>query len=99
MDVLYQLGGLDFVWTVSKAADNIEKHEIRFERACEVFFDPLVQVVDATADDEAREALIGETYEGALLFVVNVEREGEAIRIISARPASPAERNDYEDNA
>jgi len=43
--------------------------------------------------------VVGEAESGALLFVVHIEREAEAIRIISARPATAAERNSYEDNA
>jgi uncharacterized DUF497 family protein len=99
MDVLYRHGGLDFVWEVHKAAGNIAKHGVRFELACEVFFDPLARVVYAGVEDEARDALLGEVTQGHLLFVVHIEREGEAIRIISARPAMASERKDYEDYA
>jgi uncharacterized DUF497 family protein len=53
-----------------------------FEQACEVFFDPLVRLVDAGVEDEARDALLGEMKQGSLLFVVHIEREGEAIRMI-----------------
>jgi uncharacterized DUF497 family protein len=99
MDVLYRCDGLDFVWDVHKAASNIVKHGVRFEQACEVFFDPLARVVDAGVDDEVRDALVGEVTQGHLLFVVHIEHEGEAIRIISARPAMASERKDYEDYA
>ncbi len=97
MDVLYRYEGLEFVWNVHKAAANIEKHGIRFEQACEVFLDPLARLVDAGVEDEARDALLGEVTQGKLLFVVHIERDGERIRIISARPAEPNERRDYED--
>ncbi len=99
MDVLFQLGGLDFVWNVHKAATNLAKHSVRFERASEVFLDPLARLIDAGVDDEARDALLGESEDTTLLFVVHVEREGEAIRIISARRATNAERKTYEDHA
>ena len=33
---------------------------------------------------------------GRLLFVVHIEVEGEYIRIISARKATPQERKDYD---
>jgi uncharacterized DUF497 family protein len=36
---------------------------------------------------------------GSLLFVVHIEREDDAIRIISARPATPRERSNYEEYA
>jgi uncharacterized DUF497 family protein len=64
-----------------------------------VFLDPLARALDAGVDDEARDAVVGETSHGNLLFVVHIEREEEAIRIISARPAEAAERKDYEDYA
>ena len=99
MDVLYRYEGLEFVWDVHKAASNIEKHGIRFEQACEVFLDPLARLVDAGVEDEARDALLGEVAQGKLLFVVHIERESEAIRIISARAATATERKDYEDYA
>ena len=99
MDVLYRYEGLEFVWDVHKAASNIEKHGIPFEQACEVFLDPLARLVDAGVEDEARDALLGEVTQGKLLFVVHVEQETEAIRIISARAATATERKDYEDYA
>ncbi len=99
MDVLYRYEGLEFVWNAQKAISNFSKHGIRFERACEVFVDPLLQLRDAGVEDEARDAVVGVTEQGKLLFVVHIEREDEMIRIISARPAEPGERRDYEDNA
>ena len=99
MDVLYSFGGLEFVWNIHKAAANVEKHGIRFEQACEVFFDPLARALDAATPDEARDAVVGETEQGHLLFVVHIERDVQAIRIISARPANAVERRAYEDDA
>jgi uncharacterized DUF497 family protein len=99
VDVLYSRGGLEFVWDVRKAAANMQKHGIRFEQACEVFFDPLVRALDAGTSEDARDALVGETEQGHLLFVVHVERDTGAIRIISARPATADERRAYENDA
>ena len=99
MDVLYQFGSLDFVWDVHKAASNIAKHGVRFEQACEVFLDPLVRVVDASVVDEARDGLLGQTDNGSLLFVVHIELEDDAIRIISARQTTAMERKNYEEYA
>ena len=99
MDVLYQFGSLDFVWDIHKAAANIAKHGVRFEQACEVFLDPLVRVVDASAMDEARDGLLGQTDHGSLLFVVHIEIEDDSIRIISARQATTSERKNYEEYA
>jgi len=99
MDVLYRYEGLEFVWDALKAASNIARHGVRFEQACEVFLDPLVKILDAGVEEEARDALLGEAEQGKLLFVVHIDREGEAIRIISARAATAIERKDYEDYA
>jgi len=68
-----------------------------FETAREAFFDPILRVVDAgLVEGEPREAVIGMTVSWRLLYVIYVER-GEAIRILSARPAIKAERHFYED--
>ena len=99
MDVLYRYEGLEFVWNAQKAAANIAKHHVRFEQACEVFVDPLLRLQDAGGDDEARDAVIGVTEHGRLLFVVHIEQDDIAIRIISAREATAREKKDYEDYA
>jgi len=115
MDVMHELQGQVFEWDTEKATSNLRKHHVSFERACEVFFDPFVRLVDASDNQESREAALGLTEDWALLFVVHIvrnqgsmspsdsEREqallaihGNTIRIISARPATPSERRDYE---
>jgi len=98
MDTQYVYAGQRFRWNRDKAQANFKKHGIRFEQACEVFFDPFVRLADATAEDEAREAVIGLTEDWTLLFVVHVVRERGAIRVISARQATRAERRIYEDH-
>ncbi|HZU99294.1 MAG TPA: BrnT family toxin [Planctomycetota bacterium] len=97
MNVTYELEGQRFEWDSAKADSNLTKHGISFERACEVFFDPFFVIVDVGDEDEAREAAIGLTEEWNLLFVVHVVRGEDAIRIISARTATAAERKEYED--
>jgi uncharacterized DUF497 family protein len=57
----------------------------------------LHRVVDAGVEQEDREALLGETKDGKLLFVVHVERTEAVTRIISARRATAAEEDDYEE--
>jgi uncharacterized DUF497 family protein len=96
MDVTYELHGQSFEWDAGKAAANLRKHRVSFERACEVFFDPFLRLVDASANDDVREAILGLTEEWDLLFVVHVVREGDTLRIISARPATASERRTYE---
>ncbi len=97
MDTHYTLNEINFVWDVRKAASNVKSHTgISFEAACEVFFDPLLQVLDAgLVDGEQREAVIGMTAGWRLLYVVYTLRDDE-IRIISARLVTKAERRNYE---
>lgn len=97
MGVTYKLQGQVFEWDAAKAASNLRKHNISFEQACEVFFDPFVRLVDAGDSGEVREAAIGLTEDWSMLFVVHVVRDADTIRIVSARPATPTERRDYED--
>jgi len=97
VDVRFELNGASFVWDEEKARFNILAHEgVSFEQAAEVFFDPLFRLVDASRNDEARDAAIGYDVIGRLLFVVHIEFEGEHIRIISARKATPQERKDHD---
>ena len=79
-----------------EAAASLRKHRVSFEKAGEVFFDPFVRLADAGSQSEAREAAIGLTEDWALLFVVHIVRQPDAIRIISARPATALERKHYE---
>ncbi len=97
MDVRYELNGTTFIWDEEKARLNIAAHDgITFERAAEVFFDPFFRLVDATRNEEARDAVIGFDTLGQMLFVVHIEVESEYIRIISARKATPQERKEYD---
>ena len=59
-------------------------------------FEPLLVVVDASRNDEARDAIIGFDKRWNLLYVVFIERENDIIRIISARKATRKEREYYE---
>jgi uncharacterized protein len=92
----FELRGQTFEWDSEKAAINLRKHNITFQEACEVFFDPFFCLVDSTAEDEAREGATGYSERSRLLFVVHVVRQEETIRIISARPATTEEREIYE---
>lgn len=96
MDVSFLFLGQLFVWDDRKAAANLKKHEISFEKACEAFFDPFLMLLDAGPDDEAREAALGLSENWNLLYVVHIAWEKDSIRIISAREATPAERRMYE---
>jgi hypothetical protein len=88
---------LKFEWDAEKNAINREKHDISFETAAYVFDDPnYIEMYDFEHStlDEDRYIAIGMV--GNILFVVFTER-GDAIRLISARPATEAERRLYYD--
>jgi uncharacterized protein len=96
VDIRFELNGLLCVWDDSKAKRNRQKHGIDFEEACEVFFDPFFRLVEASRNEEARDAAIGFDARGRLLHVVHIEFEGEYIRIISARKATREEIKHYD---
>ena len=91
VDIRFELNGLLFVCNEDKAKRNLQKHDISFEEAAEVFFDPFFRLVDASRNDEARDAAIGCDARNRLLYVVHIELESEFIRIISARKATREE--------
>ena len=95
MDVHFTLGSDAFVWDAVKAQLNQRKHGVRFEEAAQVSGDPFLVLVEASRKDEARDAAIGFDASARLLFVVHVEIEDVAIRIISARLAEQKEETEY----
>ena len=95
MDVHVEINGESFVWDSDKAAKNWHKHGVRFEEAASVFVDPLFVLLDASRNDERRDAAIGFDLTGQWLYVVHIEIEKTAIRIISARRAEPNEELHY----
>jgi uncharacterized DUF497 family protein len=97
MDVWYHLQGCDFSWNAAKAIETQRARGIRFEDAATVFFDPLLRIVDASRNDDARDAAIGFDTRARLMFVVHAVLPEECIRIISARMAEPAEEAFYAD--
>ncbi len=90
---------MKFEWDPQKAEQNAQKHGVTFAEAMTVFGDPLAKLVDDPdhSEDEDRSILIGGSNRQRLLFVAFTERE-ETIRIISARPLTRAEREDYEES-
>ena len=96
MDVEYWLNEICFRWDHAKAAENLRKHRTRFETACEVLFDPFVRWIDAkVVGGEERNKVIGMTTDWCVLVVVYGELD-DAMRLISARPATRRERQTYE---
>lgn len=93
--MIFGLHGVEFEWDEEKYAVNLRKHNVKFEEAAEVFFDPENRFGDASVDDEFREYVIGYSLSKRILLVVFVER-GVRMRIISARRATPQEIREYE---
>ena len=85
------------VWDLDKLKANIEKHGIRFSDAVPVLEDPRSMTIsDYESDpDEERLVTLGSDASGRVLVVVYTWRGGD-IRLISARPAEPHERKEYE---
>jgi uncharacterized DUF497 family protein len=97
MNVYFVLDGITFVWDNNKAWSNSSQHDgVTFQQAAEAFFDPFLIVVDASRNEEARDAVIGLDTRWNLLYVVHIEREENVIRIISARKATRQEKAQYE---
>ena len=90
---------LRFTWDPAKAAANRRKHGIDFPEAATAFGDPLsLTVADPDhSEGEERYLLLGRSERDRLLVVVHVERAGDEIRLISARPATRRERRQYEE--
>jgi hypothetical protein len=96
MDIHCEINSESFVWDSAKAQRNWKKHGVRFEEAATVFFDPLFVLMDASRNDEARDAAIGFDAVGRLVYVVHIEVEELSIRIISERRAGPSEESSYD---
>lgn len=89
-----------FEWDPSKERGNRRKHGIDFEEASTVFRDPLSLTIPDPEHSEAEErcVTIGVSLRQHLLVVVHTEQdEQQTLRIISARPADPRERRQYEE--
>ena len=89
---------MDYQWNSKKAASNVAKHGVSFEEATTVFNDPLF-VIFLDPDHSLREKrfiIMGESSRARLLVVAFTERN-EVVRIISARRATPRERETYEE--
>jgi uncharacterized protein len=91
---------LIFEWDEDKAESNRHKHGVPFEEAKTVFGDPLSVTIEdlRQSRSERRYIDIGISSEERLLVVVYTER-GEAMRLISSREATRAERKIYEEGS
>jgi len=89
---------MSFEWDRKKADANLRKHGIDFADAVAVLEDELALTMEDEGDHgEERLVTVGMDALNRLLVVVwcGVD-EGDSIRIISARPATKREKDDYE---
>lgn len=87
-----------FEYDSKKATSNLKKHGVTFAEAMTIFEDPLASTLpdDQHSLDEPRFITVGTSSRQRLLFVVYTETE-QAIRLIGARLATAAEREQYEE--
>ena len=88
---------MNFDWDDHKEAENIKKHGVDFWEAQTVFFDPLAHQFIDSRQQEERFLLIGRSARQRLLLLVFAERDGDKIRIISARKPTVKEVLKYEE--
>lgn len=83
-------------WNEAKADTNLSKHGVAFEDAVRVFYDAgRIETHDGREGyGEDRWATIGLVYP-AVLYVVYTVRDGDTIRLISARKANAHEQKQY----
>ncbi len=87
---------MNLEWDAKKAAANKRKHGVSFREAATCFDDPNgCYLRNESPADEDRLILIALSSKPRLLFVVHAEVGRDAIRIVSARRASPAQRKIY----
>ncbi len=88
---------MDFEWDPAKARENLRKHRIDFADAVGVFDDPMAVTRDDPHPNEPRQVTLGADHLNRVL-VVSWTPHRNAIRIISARRATPAERRQYQED-
>jgi len=87
---------MSVTWDPKKAQANFRKHGVRFSDAEAVLMDPhAITRDDPTSDEERRFVSLGLDAVGRIVVVVYTYRD-QAVRLISARPATANERRQYE---
>jgi uncharacterized protein len=98
-----QVKDYEFEWDDAKAASNLQKHGVEFMDAMTVFSDPLMMTRfdDEHSEGEDRWVSLGRNETRLLLVVVHTfsetSPESALVRVISARPATRKEREQYEE--
>lgn len=90
---------IHFEWNKLKALANKRKHGVSFEEAKTVFYDENAVRFDDPdhSTNEDRFIMVGISFKLQVLVVSHCEREGDIIRIISARKAVRHEVRYYEE--
>jgi hypothetical protein len=93
----------EFEWDPAKAKTNFDKHGVNFERAAEVFRDPLALTIpdEEHSGVEIRWITLGKDTGGQYVLVVHMYEQVTAelgrVRLISARRPAKAEIHAYEE--
>lgn len=88
---------MKFEWDETKNRLNKTKHGVSFEGAVRVFADPwrIERYDDAHSGEEDRWITIGMVYPAILVVIYTERKNGEYLRLISARQANERERQTY----
>ena len=93
----------EFEWDPVKAKENFSKHGVDFERAAQVFRDPLALTIpdEEHSENDVRWITMGKDMMGRYLVVVHtfeqLTNDLGRIRLISARRPTRAEVQAYEE--
>jgi len=89
---------VSYEWDPAKALTNCVRHGVQFAEAAAVLEDELALTIrDPFSEDEERWITLGRNEAGRILVVIYAWR-GDNVRLISARPATPREKNQYEEH-
>jgi uncharacterized protein len=86
---------MEFEWDDAKAKSNKVKHDLSFEDASQVFFDPnhMIEASSRETDNEERFKVVG-MVKGRILTLVFTYRDNR-VRVISARRSRSQEEGKY----
>ena len=92
----FDVEAASFEWDEDKEEQNFRKHGIHFRTAVKVFLDPYKLIrTDEEHPEEERYNILGKV--GKVLFVICTIKEGNIVRMISARLATVPEKKRYND--
>lgn len=90
---------MNYEWDEVKEKLNIAKHKVNFSEAKSVFSDEYGLIIfdKDHSNDEERFLLLGMSDKERILLVVHCYKQGDTIRIISARKATKKEKSSYKE--